>query len=382
MNSFTQTFLPLNSGVSTQLNAISFSNQSMGIVVGNSGVIRKTSNAGLTWSASSSGTSVDLTDVTFIDATTFIAIGKLGTILKTTNAGGSWTAVSSNTNNDLLGVFANGSRVYISGANGIVLASINGGNAWTTVNSGTSFHLNKVYFVSEFVGFAVGDGGTILKTNNGGQAWNFLTSGNNTHSLRSVYFIDDNVGVATGGIVGSNESVILRTLNGGQTWSSTNYPNMYLNALGFMDYSLGYAVGGSITGNTSSIYKTTSQGTSWTLETSTSSRQLGVCIPTSNLAFTCGLNGTILRFASNTVGMEESDADLMIQISPNPSHGVFYVSSEANSDFSIEILSVNGERLAFIEVGNQIDLTSFPDGIYMAVIKSESSTVIRKLVKE
>lgn len=380
---FAQSFLPQNSGVTTQLNAISFSTVSTGIVVGNSGVIRKTANSGLNWAASTSGTIVDLSDVTFVGPSSFIAVGKLGTILKTTNSGGSWSVVNSGTTNDLLGIFANGQDVYITGSNGTILKSTNSGNSWAVISTGISLNLNKCYFVSSTVGYAVGESGTILKSFNGGQAWNFLTSGANNYNLTDVYFIDDMTGVVTGGISGSNESVILRTTNSGGTWAPDDFSDTYLNALGFYDYSAGYAVGGSMTGNTSTIYKTTGQGASWTAVTASSSRQLGVCFPSNNVGYTCGLNGTILRLATNTAGIEETNSDSNIQVSPNPGSGLFYISSDSeNPLFSIEVFSVDGEQITQCEHTNTVDLSQYPSGIYYAVIRSESSVATRKLVKE
>lgn len=381
--SIAQTFSPQNSGVTSQLNAISFSTPSTGIVVGNSGVIRKTSDAGLTWTASSSGTSVDLNDVAFVNSSTYIAVGKTGKIIKTTNSGISWSTVNSGTSNDLTGVFVNGLNVYVTGSNGTILISSNSGNAWTTTNTGISFKLNKIFFVSQFVGYAVGDGATILVTVNGGQAWNFQTSGMNTPSLTDVHFTDANTGVITGSIGGSDESIIFRTTNGGSVWTTNNFSGTTLNSLGFFpDNSTGFAVGGSISGNTSTIYKTTSQGAGWILVPTTSSRQLGTCFPGTGIGYTCGMDGTILRLASNTLGIEESTNDLNIRISPNPSNGVFTVSSGSDTNFSIQVFSANGERVTFIENGNTIDLSSFTNGVYFAEIKTETATAVRKLVKE
>lgn len=381
--SIAQTFSPQNSGVTSQLNAISFSTPSKGIVVGNSGVIRKTSDAGLTWTASNSGTSVDLSDVVFLSSSIYIAVGKAGKIIKTTNAGTSWSTVNSGTSNDLTGVFVNGLNVYVTGNNGTILISTNSGNAWTATNTGISFKLNSIFFITEFEGYAVGDGATILKTVNGGQAWNFQSSGMNTPSLTDVYFTDANTGVITGSIGGSDESIIFRTTNGGGIWTTDDYSGTTLNSLGFFpDSSTGFAVGGSIAGNTSTIYKTTSQGAGWVLVPTTSSRQLGTCFPGNGIGYTCGMDGTILRLASNTLGLEESIDDLSIEVSPNPSNGVFTVSSGSNTTFSIEVFSVNGERIAFIANGNTIDLSSCTKGVYFAEIKSGSSTAMRKLVKE
>ncbi|MGV3610261.1 MAG: YCF48-related protein [Fluviicola sp.] len=382
LSAFGQTFSPQNSGVTSQLNALVFSSPSAGMVVGNSGVIRKTTNSGLTWTASSSGVMNDLTGIAFVSGSTYLAVGKSGTILKTTNAGTSWSTVNSGTTNDLTGIFVNGLSVYVTGVNGTILVSANSGNAWTATNTGISFTLNKIFFVSEYTGYAVGDGGTILKTINGGQAWSFQTSGTNTHSLTDIYFTDGNTGVVTGGITGTNEAIILRTTNAGSVWTSDDFAGSVLNGVGFYpDNSMGFAVGGNFPNNTSLILKTTGQGASWSPVASTSSRQLAACFPGNGIGYTCGLNGTILRLATNTAGLEEND-QLEIQISPNPGNGIFEVSGDLSGDFSMEVLAANGQRVILVENQNQIDLTASPQGVYLVVIRSGSSVATRKLVKE
>ena len=381
--SIAQAFFPQNSGVTTQLNALDFSTPSTGIVVGNTGVIRKTVDSGLNWIASNSGTQVDLSGVAFVSGSTYIAVGKSGTIIKTTNSGTSWSLVNSGTSNDLTGIFVNGLNLYITGTNGTILISTNSGNAWTLTNTGISFKLNKIYFVSEYTGYAVGDGGTILKTVNGGQVWNFQTSGTNTHSLTDIYFTDGNTGIITGGISASNESIILRTTNAGSIWTSDDFTGTFLNALDFFpDHSVGYSVGGSVSGNTSVILKTTNQGSSWLPVSSAFPRLLGVCFPGNGIGYTCGLNGTILRLASNTAGVEDVEDHADIQISPNPGNGIFMLSSALNEEFSMEVFSADGTQVADIHDSNTIDLSHSPSGIYYVFIRSEVSTFMRKLVKE
>lgn len=382
LSAFGQTFSPQNSGVTSQLNALVFSSPSAGMVVGNSGVIRKTTNSGLTWTASSSGVMNDLTGIAFVSGSTYLAVGKSGTILKTTNAGTSWSTVNSGTTNDLTGIFVNGLSVYVTGVNGTILVSANSGNAWTATNTGISFTLNKIFFVSEYTGYAVGDGGTILKTINGGQAWSFQTSGTNTHSLTDIYFTDGNTGVVTGRITGTNEAIILRTTNAGSVWTSDDFTGSVLNGVGFYpDNSMGFAVGGNFPNNTSLIMKTTGQGASWSPVASSSSRQLAACFPGNGIGYTCGLNGTILRLATNTAGLEEND-QLEIQISPNPGNGIFEVSGDLADEFSMEVSTLNGQHILSVENGNQIDLTASPQGVYLVVIRSGSTFATRKLVKE
>jgi len=379
-----QTFLPQNSGVSTQLNAIGFATPSSGVVVGNSGVIRKTANAGLNWTASTSGTTADLMDVGVVGPTTFIAVGKSGTMLKTTNSGTSWSVVNSGTTNDLLSIFVNGQYIYVTGANGTILKSSNYGGAWSTLNTGISFNLNEAYFVSATVGYVVGDAGTILKTVNAGTAWSFLNSGASGYSLTSVCFPDGMNGVITGGNSSSNQSVILHSNDAGNNWDADSYPNTFLNDICFSDYIQGYIAGGSITGNSSNIYNTTDYGASWTLESSTSSRQLGVYAPSVSITYTCGMNGTILRYAMNVSGVNESVENWNVEVTPNPSSGIFVVESdlETKENYSIDIFSVDGQFLFELTKTNTIDLSEFPAGVYLAVIRTDSNELLRRLVKE
>ena len=70
------------------LQGIDFPKPESGFAVGFGGVILKSSDLGLTWSAQTSGTFFDLFDVHFAgDALTGIAVGAAGTILQTTNGG-------------------------------------------------------------------------------------------------------------------------------------------------------------------------------------------------------------------------------------------------------------------------------------------------------
>lgn len=381
LSSVAQTFLPQNSGVTTQLNALNFSSPSTGIVVGNGGVIRKTSDAGLNWLASNSGTTVDLNDVVYLTASTYLAVGELGTILKTTNGGTSWTLVNSGTTKELLGICAVGVTLYITGSDGTVLKSTNSGNAWTASSTGVLLKLNKPYFLSALLGYVVGDAGTILNTINGGQTWNFLPSGTTTYSLTDICFTDPAKGVVTGGVSATNEAILLKTTNSGSIWTDDEIPNIFLSAVDFPDASTGYAVGGSIPGNTSIILKTTNQGNSWSPVASSSSRQLGICFPNPQIGYTCGLNGTILRYAANTLGLEENQ-EPFIQITPNPGKGLFTVSPETGTAYTIHVFSPEGKQIVSVQNSNTIDLSAFPSGMYLVHIQSANLNATQRLVKE
>jgi photosystem II stability/assembly factor-like uncharacterized protein len=182
-----------------------------GWVVGNNGVIRKTTNGGAAWTGQTSGTGDDLHSVFFpVDALTGWAVGQDGTIRKTTNGGTSWNGQTSGTGQDLRSVHfpVDATTGWVVGNNGVIRKTTNGGTTWTGQTSGTTDDLYSVYFpMDTLTGWAVGQDGTIRKTTNGGTTWTAETSGTG-NDLRSVHFPVD---TCTGYAVGNNGTIRKRT---------------------------------------------------------------------------------------------------------------------------------------------------------------------------
>jgi photosystem II stability/assembly factor-like uncharacterized protein len=85
----------LISGTTNPLFSVFFSDANTGFVVGNSGIILRTTNSGLSWSTLASGTSNNLRSVYFSNTDNGYAVGWYGIIQKTTNCGLSWSSVKS-----------------------------------------------------------------------------------------------------------------------------------------------------------------------------------------------------------------------------------------------------------------------------------------------
>ncbi len=91
-------------------------------------------------------------------------VGNNGVILKTTNGGGAWTRQTSSVTANLRDVFfVDANRGWAVGDGGLILASNDGGAAWTREQSGVTANLRGVFFVNATTGFAVGDNGAILR---------------------------------------------------------------------------------------------------------------------------------------------------------------------------------------------------------------------------
>jgi hypothetical protein len=87
MNFATGQWVPQNSGTTTNLRSVYFTDEDTGFVLRENGIILKTVNGGTTWIMSTSGVSGELLSVFFTDKNTGYVVGDGGTILKTTNGG-------------------------------------------------------------------------------------------------------------------------------------------------------------------------------------------------------------------------------------------------------------------------------------------------------
>ena len=101
-------------------------------------------------------------------------MGGVGIILRTSDGGVTWTAQSSGTPNTLYGVFFVDADTGTVVGNGTILRTDDGGTTWRTQPSGGSYVLSAVSFVDADTGTAVGASGIIasgiiLRTNTGGQ---------------------------------------------------------------------------------------------------------------------------------------------------------------------------------------------------------------------
>ena len=221
-------------------------------IVGNAGIIMKTTNDGVSWASQNSGTNVNLRDIIIFNDDG-IAVGDSGKILRTADGGGNWGSVNSNTTTNLTAVaFSSLTNGVIAGWNGLMLRTTDAGVSWSTVATPTTQKLYGASFADANNGLAVGDGGNILKTTDGGASWNSQTSGTG-QSLYDVSYVSPTTAVASGW-----GGTIIRTTDGGSIWNSigTSYSHW---GVAFTDDNNGVVVG-----DLNNIEHTTDGGTTWT----------------------------------------------------------------------------------------------------------------------
>ena len=252
-------------------------------VVGDSGMILKTTDAGLSWRQLSSPATGWLKDVKFpVDASTGWVIGQYGTVLRTTDGGSSWTpqalpdaytgylwAIDA-WDNTRANIAAGGSRVYRTTTAGAswqladapgdfnmldinygtadavyatswsdtFFTSHNNGASWIRRYPGAGVNLNSVDFRNELLGWVVGNNGTIIRSTNAGDSWTTQASGTGA-DLNGASFVDDYIGWAVG-----NGGTIRWTVNAGNNWAAQTSPVLdNLLHVDMVDAYDGWAVG-------------------------------------------------------------------------------------------------------------------------------------------
>jgi len=197
------------------------------VVVGDTGTVLRTTDGGESWQQPFSRTDVPLYSVRYFDSQNVTAVGANGTTIRSTDGGASWNLISSNPavkfkSHDYMNantLWAAGDSIIVTAGNdsisiGRIFSSTDGGQSWIARYSEPAPSFNKITFVSENVGFAVGNRGLIFATTDQGLTWRPRRPHNSYTNYLSVRFVDDSVGFITGA-----DGSVLRTSNGGTKWS-------------------------------------------------------------------------------------------------------------------------------------------------------------------
>jgi photosystem II stability/assembly factor-like uncharacterized protein len=287
----------IDTGVTEDINSISFTDFETGTVVGESALILRTTDGGLTWVRQSCGPTDGLLGVSFIGPDRGVAVGHGGTIVHTFDGGDNWLTCQSGwmisyyaaqmMTEDLgftMGVNTifqplftwtedgwenlNHTAFYLEhqgqnhegtirdmifttadighavatvwNGDGAIVRTTDGGRTWETKFWCDTPLLGIHFPVSgaSLIGFAVGDVGTICKTSDGGNSWHIMTTGAYV-TYNDVFFVDFEVGYAVG-----DRGFISKSTDGGANWEPQFPPcTDDLYAVQFFGPDTGYAAG-------------------------------------------------------------------------------------------------------------------------------------------
>lgn len=143
------------------LNAVYFVNPETGWIVGEFGLVLKTSDGGRTWSSQTYGSDrPQLFAVMFRDQLTGWSVGQQGTLLKTTDGGRKWIAVDIGTRRNFYGISFEAERGLIVGEGIAMVSQSNGGN-WIRLESMPEGRWLSGVAISKRQAVVVGQAGTI-----------------------------------------------------------------------------------------------------------------------------------------------------------------------------------------------------------------------------
>ncbi|MGA7161884.1 MAG: T9SS type A sorting domain-containing protein [Bacteroidota bacterium] len=220
------------------------------LTTGGAGVIRTTTDGGITWIIQSMPATGSINRIVFLSSTIGFAVSGNGAILKTTNAGTTWVRKRSGIG--LQSVFFFDSQHGWACGGDTVLSTTDQGETWTASVAADAIALWDISFSTLQVGYAVGLYATCYKSTNGGASWNSATAPLSGVSLYGISFPTASKGVVVGG------SGIARSTNAGSSWAIVyNSGGTQLNCVSFADSLHGWAVG------TDQIVATADGGNTW-----------------------------------------------------------------------------------------------------------------------
>ncbi|UCC11645.1 MAG: T9SS type A sorting domain-containing protein [candidate division WOR-3 bacterium] len=201
--------------------------------------------------------------------------GQTFSVVFRTSDGTNWEYVpfTDSTSAALNGVcFVSPTHGWVVGHNGRIYATSDGGDSWSQQSSGTSRVLQRVHFINEDRGWAVGGWGgssfLVLRTTNGGATWQNLSFGTNAYSVADVYFTDS----LHGWICGRDNTLephIHHTTDGGTSWTRQIVPAGAgaVDAIDFPNLTHGWATTSSIYNSPAgAILHTTDGGANWDIQ--------------------------------------------------------------------------------------------------------------------
>ena len=192
-----------------------FLNADEGWVCGNSGVVFKTRDGGLTWEKMESGTYSSIFGIHFSDVNHGVFAGENGLVMTTADGGETWVERETPVDKHLLTLdFYDAHNGMAAGDWGKIIATHDGGETWQDVSLAEDVVLYEVKFTGPEEAWIAGEMGTIFHTLDGGTTWE------KKEVSFGTFFGIDMDGENNGFAVGLDGSVA-RTTDGGANWEVT-----------------------------------------------------------------------------------------------------------------------------------------------------------------
>ncbi len=213
----------------------------LGLVAGDSGVVARTTDGGLSWTSSASSTPGQLVAVALADS--FVgAVGGSNILFNTTDGGITWSTSTFPVPSGFSGIAFNKKGVGIAVASNSIRRTTDGGKSWTSITPpGPGFLLLvRASFLDSNRVVAVGVGTGVIGSTDAGQSWNRIRPGFGA-ALVDLCTTSAVRVIAAG--AKSSQGFILRSSDAGVTWDSVvvNQTSQLL-AISYYSADSGYAL--------------------------------------------------------------------------------------------------------------------------------------------
>lgn len=379
-----------------------FLNKDTGFVFGDA-VILKTIDGGTSWNTPFTSLTSQFTSMTFSNDSIGFLVGDGGAILKTTDGGNNWFSQFAQPQLYYSIDFTDSLNGIIVGDEANIRITSNGGQTWTSIiapylfgDSLFHYELRTVQFINDSVAYAAGGPyygatGILLKTTNKGNSWSIVFQSYDFPVFLQIEFLNDSLGFASGSCHNNNpfcyRSKILKTDNGGINWTEIYFDwadeLRSIDVVGNSIYSVGYPLG-----NNPVVYSS-DFGLNWNYQSTPNiSYPYQVFFTDSLTGYIVGDNGVVLKTNNGGVGFNELQSSRSeVKIYPNPNNGIFSISYPFQKEkfSSLEISDINGrcvysKNLHESSSFQNISLTNIVSGIYVLKVISSKFIVSKLLI--
>lgn len=382
--------------------AVKFENPTTISIVGEDGLVMRTTNNGINWTQQNT----NLTNVLFgasIKDGISLAVGDNGVIIRSDDFGNTWDIILPGTYNRLNDVELYGTNAVVCGDSGAIYYSINGGQNWTASSYSTSKKLNDVKFISSTIGFIAGELAEVLKTTDGGMTWVQLNTSFANQNFNAIEAIDENNICVVG-----DAGTIFLSNDGGNTWFGPNglmYENNIYDVVFFNETT------GVATGENGLILRTEDGGYSWQPSEIAPGAETfdfhAVSFYDANIGISVGNEGKEIYTVDGGITWTDQAPNLiaiftgskqkrisLMQNYPNPFNPSTVINYELpyNANVSVKVYDIAGKEVASLFTGYQTEGThsvqfnasNLSSGVYFyrlnVVNGSNSVTKVNKMI--
>ena len=387
-------FQIMNSGSNKALEDVFFIDKNIGVAVGDSGTIVRSTDGGLNWTTVMSVDTVSFKKVGFFDSQHGVAVGN--DIYSTNNSGLTWTLRyegSGNFNHTGDLEILNDSICLASNNQVALIRSTDKGHTWDTLfTNNTGYTFQSMSFINDTVGFASSAIGpphiSILKTTNGGISWDTLMSSSpwNNTVLEDMVFINDQVGFQTGWYNGH----FIKTSDGGGSWNGPAVDSNISIQLIDMDIHADRPNSYYACGWYGEILKSNDGGNNWQRidHKITTNTLRGIYFINDTLGWVVGTNGLILRTINGGGALSVKDyRKLEFVVYPNPTKDKLHISLpiDPQQKSTIELIDMTGKLISQTSFNGKIvelNVSTLSPAIYFIKISRGEQVGIQRVLIE